>query len=244
MSSIIAAAAIRGAHNIVSQADDKYQAALNKWGPTKEIGFPNTAYFLPVIFATLGIKIETMGDVPPVLKLARAKLPPLMKDTDPVESLAPVLEAGLATLWAEEIIEAVRYLETPDFYTCQEDPLGNNFWLGAADDVILRKRGVEFVDGTAPGFAAILGSAPTKEIAAEMALELQKKNLYVFMAANHNGTSFSEQLRQAGVQVGWPTRLVPFGPDISAAIFALGFATRAALSFGGIEPGDFRKVLI
>jgi len=89
-----------------------------------------------------------------------------------------------------------------------------------------------------------VGSAPTKEIAAEMALELQKKNLYVFMAAEHNGTTFSQQLREAGVQVGWPTRLVPFGPDISSAIFAVGFATRAALSFGGIEPGDFRKVLI
>jgi acetyl-CoA synthase len=36
----------------------------------------------------------------------------------------------------------------------------------------------------------------------------------------------------------------PSVPDISAAIFAVGFATRAALSFGGIEPGDFRKVLI
>jgi acetyl-CoA synthase len=48
----------------------------------------------------------------------------------------------------------------------------------------------------------------------------------------------------AGVQIGWPTRLVPFGPDISSAIFAVGFATRAALSFGGIQPGDFRKVLI
>ena len=58
----------------------------------------------------------------------------------------------------------------------------NNIWLGAADDVILRKRGVEFVDGTAPGFAAILGAAPTNEIATKIAQELQQKNLYVFMA--------------------------------------------------------------
>lgn len=150
----------------------------------------------------------------------------------------------MATLFNFEIIEAIRYLEYPDFYLPSEDPTDDKLWLGAADDIILRKRGVEFVDGTAPGFAAVVGSAPTKEIAADMALELQKKNLYVFMAANHNGTSFSEQLRAAGVQIGWPTRLVPFGPDISSAIFAVGFATRAALSFGGIEPGDFRKVLI
>ena len=74
--------------------------------------------------------------------------------------------------------------------------------------------------------------------------ELQEKNLYVFMAADYNGTTFSQQLVDAGVQIGWPTRLVPFGPDISSAIFAVGFATRAALSFGGVQPGDFRNVLI
>jgi acetyl-CoA synthase len=116
--------------------------------------------------------------------------------------------------------------------------------LGAADDIILRKRGIEFVDGTAPGFAAVLGAAPTKEIAVNIARELQQKNLYVFCSAKYNGTSFAEQLLEADVQIGWPTRLVSFGPDVSATVFAMGFATRAALSFGGIEPGDFRKVLI
>ncbi|MBW1713665.1 MAG: CO dehydrogenase/CO-methylating acetyl-CoA synthase complex subunit beta, partial [Deltaproteobacteria bacterium] len=67
---------------------------------------------------------------------------------------------------------------------------------------------------------------------------------YVFMAANQNGTTFAEQLVQAGVQVGWNTRLVPFGPDISAAVFALGFANRVAMAFGGVQPGDYRKILL
>ena len=122
----------------------------------------------------------------------------------------------MATLFAEEIIEAIRYLETPNFYTKTEDATDENIWLGAADDIILRKRGVEFVDGTAPGFAAILGAAPTKEIAAKIAQELQQKNLYVFMAGEYNGKRFAEQLVEAGVQIGWPTRLVSFGPDVSA----------------------------
>ena len=42
-----------------------------------------------------------------------------------------------------------------------------------------------------------------------------------------NGTTVIEQLIEAGVQVGWNTRIVPFGPDISSAVFALGFANRA-----------------
>ena len=117
-------------------------------------------------------------------------------------------------------------------------------WLGAAEDTVFRKRGVEFVDGTAPGFAAIVGAAPDPETAKWIAEEYQKKNLYVFMCANQNGTTFSEQLLQAGVQIGWNTRLVPFGPDISAAVFALGFANRAAMAFGGIKPGDYKKMLL
>jgi acetyl-CoA synthase len=44
--------------------------------------------------------------------------------------------------------------------------------------------------------------------------------------------------------VGWNTRIVPFGPDISSAIFALGFANRAAMAFGGVQPGDHNKILM
>jgi acetyl-CoA synthase len=63
--------------------------------------------------------------------------------------------------------------------------------------------------------------------------------------ASHNpqGVSFAEQLKEADVQLGWNTRLVPFGKDTSAAIFALGFATRVALTFGGSKPGDFKGIL-
>ncbi len=244
MSKIIAANVIAGAHKIYEKTRKKYEQAVKKFGKKQEVAFPNTGYYLPVIYGILGFPVKNLGDCGVVLDRAEQLIPPMVRERNHLPYLGPVLDAGMATLFNFEIIEAIRYLEEPDFYLPAEDPTEDKMWLGAADDVILRKRGVEFVDGTAPGFAAIVGSAPSKEIAAEMALELQKKNLYVFMAANHNGTSFAQQLHEAGVQVGWPTRLVPFGPDISSAVFAVGFATRAALSFGGIEPGDFRKVLI
>ena len=244
MSKIICSAAIRGAYKIVGRAEAMYREALEKWGPKQEVGFPNTAYYLPVIYGILGIPVKTVEDMKPVLDKCRAILPPLVKENVHLPYLAPALDAGMATFFAEEIIEAIKYLENPNVYTKQEDPLDDNIWLGAADDVILRKRGVEFVDGTAPGFAAIAGAAPSNEIAKQIAQELQEKNLYVFMCAENGGKRFSEQLVEAGVQIGWPTRLVSFGPDITAAVFALGFATRAAMSFGGIKPGDFRKILI
>jgi acetyl-CoA synthase len=244
MSKIIASAAIRGAHKIVDDADEKWKSVMEKYGANEPVGFPNTAYYLPVIYGMLGIPVEKLGDMEQVLKRCKAILPPPVREIHPLPYLGPTLDAGMATLFAEELMEAIRYLEEPNFYTKTEDITDDNIWLGAADDIILRKRGIEFVDGTAPGFAAILGAAPTIEIAKMIAEELQQKNLYVFMCGEYNGKRFSEQLIEAGVQIGWPTRLVSFGPDTSAAVFAMGFATRAAMSFGGIEPGEYRKILI
>ena len=103
-----------------------------------------------------------------------------------------------------------------------------DIWLGAADDVIMRERGVEFVDGTAPGFCALVGARPDPEIADKIAQELQEKNLYVFMAATINGTTVAEQLLKQDVQLGWETRLVPFGTEMASAVYSLGFAARAA----------------
>ncbi|GAI75426.1 unnamed protein product, partial [marine sediment metagenome] len=159
MSKIIASAAIRGAYKIIDRAEKKWQQAMDRWGPNEPVGFPNTAYYLPVIYGILGIPVEKLDDMEPVLKQCQSLLPPPVREKHPLPYLAPALDAGMATFFAEEIIEAIRYLEQPDFYTKQEDPTDSNIWLGAADDVILRKRGIEFVDGTAPGFAAILGAA-------------------------------------------------------------------------------------
>jgi acetyl-CoA synthase len=88
-----------------------------------------------------------------------------------------------------------------------------------------------------------VGAAPDPETAKLIVEEYQRRSLYIFLAANQNGTTVAEQLLEAGVQIGWNTRIVPFGPDISSAIFALGFANRAAMAFGGVKPGDYKRML-
>ena len=150
----------------------------------------------------------------------------------------------MVTLWAEEIIEALKYLEDPVPYLIAPAPDEEHLFIGAADDKIMRERGIEFVDGTAPGFAACVGACPDSETAAKLARELQEKTLYVFMCANNDGNSMAKQLKDEEVQLGWDTRLVPFSEDIYGAVFALGFASRAAMAFGGVEPGDYRRNLI
>lgn len=246
MSKLVAFAAIQGAYNIVSKAEGIYKRALEQYGPEQKLEFPNTAYYLPIIYSLLGIPIKNLGDAKKGMDVARKLLPPHVKNFNHLPYLGPLLDAGMAALFAEEIVEAIRYVDDPGFYhTSEECDVDNGkIWLGAAEDTIFRKRGVEFVDGSAPGFAAIVGAAPTPELAKEIAEEYQRRNLYVFMCANQAGTTFTEQLIEAGVQVGWNTRLVPFGPDISAAVFALGFANRAAMAFGGVRPGDYKKMLL
>ncbi len=232
---LIASSAIGGAHKVVAQAKDYLARAIAAKGADAAVAFPDTNYALPVIYSMLGEKVSKLSDLEGVIAECDRLLPAVPSEKVWLPYLGDTLDAGMATLFAFEIIEACKYLIGPN-------PV-NGIWLGAASDVILRERGIEFVDGSAPGFAAVVGAAPTKEDAVRIARELQEKNLYTFIAGNTNGVSFAEQLEEAGVQTGWETRLVPFGKDISAAIYALGFASRAALAFGNIKPGDYQRNL-
>jgi acetyl-CoA synthase len=235
MSKIIASSAIRGAHQIVADAEDYLAKAIAAKGIDCAVGFPDTAYSLPVIYSLMGERVDKLSDMQKVIEECHRLLPEVPSENVWLPYLGGTLDSGIATLFAFEIIEACKYLIGPN-------PV-NGIWLGAANDVIIRERGVEFVDGSAPGFAAIVGAAPSVEHAVRIARELQEKNLYVFMAGHSHGTSFSKQLAEAGVEMGWETRLVPFGKEISAAVYALGFANRVALSFGGVKPGDFARNL-
>ena len=237
MSKIIASAAIRGAHKMAKQAEDILARAIDERGKDCKVEFPNTGYYIPIIYSMTGRAVETLSDFEQVIaEEIKPLLPEPVPDDMWLPYLGPALDAGMATLFAEEIIEACKYLIGPN-------PV-DDIWLGAADDVIIRERGIQFVDGSAPGFAAVVGAAPSVEIAVDIARKLQERMLYVFMSAHHNGTTFAEQLVEGGVQLGWETRLVPFGREITSAIYALGFASRAALSFGGVQPGDFRRNLL
>ena len=235
MSKLIATDAILGAHEVVARAKKKLAETIAAKGADCPVGFPSTAYYLPVIYSFTGHKVETLKDLEWVLTRCDQLLPQVPTEKVWLPYLGDALDAGVATLFAFEAIEACKILIGPN-------PV-SGIYIGAANDVIMRERGVEFVDGTAPGFAAIVGAAPDSFTAVKIARELQEKNLDVFMAGSSNGTTFAEQLTKEGVQLGWETRLVPFGEDVSAAIYALGFANRAALAFGGVHPGDFKKNL-
>lgn len=235
MSKLICTSAIDGAVEWVVKAETMLEKAIAEKGGDCPVAFPTTNYYLPVIYSFTGKKVQKLNDLKEVLAEARSLLPERPSSDVWLPYLGNTLDAGVAALFACETIEACKYVIGPN-------PV-EGIWLGAASDVIMRERGIEFVDGTAPGFAAITGAAPDNATAVKIAKELQQKNLYVFMAGCTDGKQFAEQLAEEGVQLGWETRLVPFGRDVSALIYALGFANRAALSFGGVQPGDYERNL-
>ncbi len=235
MSKVIATSAILGAHTWVERAADKLAMAKEAYGADAPIELPNTAYFLPVIYGLTGEKVAKLSDMDRIIDYARELLPEKPSEHLWLPYLGPTLDSGVATLFACEMYESLRYVTGPS-------PV-DGIWLGAADDVIMRARGVEFVDGSAPGFAAVVGAAPDNATAVKLAREMQEKSLYVFLAGSTNGNSVAQQLDAEGVQLGWDARLVPFGEDVSAQIWSIGFATRAAMAFGGVQPGDYERIL-
>lgn len=256
MSKYIATRAIRGANALVTEAEVMLRNALKEKGPDTPLAFPNTAYHLPLIYGMTGLEVQTIGQLGEVLEHARELLHPLPSESRWTPYLGETLDSGMATLLAAESIEAIRFV-----YGLQPEPLpgielaggtsysNNGTGLvghlnGPIDDIQLRSWGIQLVDGRMPGFAAIVGAAKSNEVAVKIVRELQKRNILTFLSGNVNGRSIIHQLMEEGVELGYDTYTVPFGTDTLSAIYALGFATRSALTFGGLKAGQARDILL
>ncbi len=239
MSRIIATRAIRGANALVNEAELMLRKALSERGPQTKVAFPNTAYYLPTILGMTGQSVETLGQLEPVLQQARQLLHPTPSLVNWTPYLGETLDSGMATLLAAETIEAIRFV-----YNQQPEGLNGSHLNGPIDDIQLRSWGIQLVDGRMPGFAAIVGAAKTNEVAVKIVRELQKRNILTFLSGNVNGRSIIHQLMEEGVELGYDTYTVPFGTDTISAIYALGFAVRSALTFGGMKGGQSREILL
>jgi len=261
MSRYIATRAIRGANALVTEAELMLNKALAEKGPETPVAFPNTAYYLPLTLGMTGLQIETLGQLKPVIEQARNLLHPMPSNNHWTPYLGETLDSGMATLMAAEAIEAVRFV-----YGLQPEPMsgfqlagGTSFTSpdgspdgnghdghlnGPIDDIQLRSWGIQLVDGRMPGFAAIVGAAKSNEVAVKIVRELQRRNILTFLSGNVNGRSIIHQLAEEGVELGYDTYTVPFGTDTLSAIYALGFAVRSALTFGGLKGGQARDILL
>jgi acetyl-CoA synthase len=254
MSRYIATRAIRGANALVTEAELMLKRAIKENGPDLPVSFPNTAYYLPLINGMTGIQVEKLSQLESVVKHARELLHPMPSTSRWTPYLGETLDSGMATLLAAETIEAIRFIYKlqpeglPGFQlaggTSYGGQNGHDHLNGPIDDIQLRSWGIQLVDGRMPGFAAIVGAAKSNEVAVKIVRELQRRNILTFLSGNVNGRSIIHQLAEEGVELGYDTYTVPFGTDTISAIYALGFATRSALTFGGLKAGQAREILM
>jgi acetyl-CoA synthase len=240
MSKLIASAAIKGSHTLIKQAEDMLEKTIAEKGDSYAFEFPDTAFFLPMIYAMTGFAVKNLADMKGALGFAKELSHPEPDEELWKPYLGEALDSGMATLFAEEIIMALRYVNNLEPVT---DPETGYVYNGFITDTIQRNLGIQLVDGTMPGFAAVIGAAPDDDTAVKIIRELQEKNILTFLSGHVNGNSVTKQLLRKGVELGWDTRIVPVGPDTEHTIYPLNWSVRASLIFGGKKPGDFKAHL-
>lgn len=237
MSKIIASAAIRGTHYLLKKTEEYLEKTISEKGSDLHFEFPDTAYYLPMIYALTGFPVKTLADMKVALSMAREMLHEEPEENVWRPYLGEALDSGMATLFLEEILMALRYINGLEPAVDEETGYVYN---GFITDTIQRNLGIQLVDGTMPGFAAVIGAAPDDDTAVKIIRELQEKNILIFLSGQVNGNSVTKQLMRKGVELGWETRIVPVGPDTEHTIYPLDWSIRASLIFGGKKPGDYK----
>jgi len=207
---------ISGARSVLSLARASLEYHIARRGGEAPLGYPDTAYELPVVFGLTDLKVTTLGGAGKVLDLAEG----LLRKLPTAEN---ALNAGAATLLGAEVLGALSHAE------------GNPFpppSVGFIPDSILRKLGIFMVDGSVPGVAVAIGRADDPAAAAAMVRQFQEIGLLVFLAGDLVG-----QMDKAGVKLGEDFKTFPLGP-LPAVIHAVNFAVRAGLTFGGLGRGQ------
>jgi acetyl-CoA synthase len=231
MSQFIIDSAIKGATSLINHANDVITKSISIRGADTPVAFPDTAYYLPIIYGFTGQQIEKLSDLSEAIVYARDLL-------NSREEESAVRNAGISSLIAAESMMGARFAshEQPEIYH------GYSF-NGPIDDVQLRAWGVGLADGTISGVATVIGCAKDDIVAAKIVRALQSRGLLTLLCGNVNGRTMTEQLIQEGIDLGYSSLAVPLGSDTESVVYALGYASRLAFSFGGIGGGEVERLL-
>jgi acetyl-CoA synthase len=205
----------------------KAKIALNQGN--EPIAFNDTLFPLPIAYALLGVEAPAYNDLPALVERFKS----VAKSQDSalnIEGLDGTINRGLATALSVELLKALQK---------GKEPAG----IGFIADNVLRSLGLLLVDGRMPGVAVIVGKAPSADIAERIIRDFQRRNILSLIVGNQANESMLEQLQENHVEIGLETYVVPLGADIGSAVYALNFAMRAALTFGGVHLGESQKAL-
>jgi len=231
MSDLLVQLGTKGTDTIIQVTRSLLEKTVQDKGRDIKIAFPETNYYLPLVNALLNLEVKTLDDCFTALKQAEdlSKGIPT-KSGLAISSLGGVLNKGVATLLCEEILAALSVYSG-------DHPKGG---IGFIPDKILRSLGLQLVDGRIAGIAVILGAAKDDDSAAELIRNFQSKSIVSLLVGNINGKTFAKQLENKGIEIGLDNYIVPLGDDYLSAIYAVNFAVRAPLIYGGIKPGQWQ----
>ena len=234
MARVVGELAVSGSNKAVNLADGLIDKLIAEKGENFKISFPETGYFLPLIYATLGKEIENLKGAREVINIAKTLLKKVPEGDKWDSLLGDAMDSGVATALAAELIEAIRYAT---------GELPEKGWQGFIPDSVLRSMGIQLVDGRISGVAVIVGAAPDSTTAEKIIRELQEKNILSLLVGASDGKNFRDQLIERKVQVGLDFYVVPVGNETTSVIHAANFAIRASLSYGGNKKGELEKNL-
>ena len=213
-----------GSNAVAGLTENAVNDAIAKHGADAPCAFPDTAYFFPTIYAATGVKVAKLGDLPACVGVLKSLI-----SNKP--ELGDALNAGLATAVGAEILEGLKYVEN-------KNPYENEAGIGFVPDPVIRSLGVPLVTGDIPGVAVVLGKSDDPAAVAGVVKDYQSKGLLTFLIGE-----CIDQAIEAGVKLGLEFRVVPLGHDVTSVIHVVTVAIRAALIFGGVQPGDLAGLL-
>lgn len=214
----------KGAAAVLDLTKQSLDKAIAKFGKDAPVSFPETNYYLPLINALLNIEVKTLNDCSAAVTQAEA--------LNLLPYLGGILNKGITTLLCEEILAALAVLNG-------EHPKGG---IGFIPDKILRSLGLQLVDGRIAGIAVILGPAKNDDEAANLIRNFQSKSIVSLLVGSVGENTFKKQLENKGVEIGLENYIVPLGDDYLSAIYAVNFAVRAPLIYGGFKPGQWQGI--
>jgi len=224
---------IKGIEAVLSLTAQSLEKAVGLKGKDFKIEFPETNYFFPLINAVLNIEVRTLGDCLNAFRQAQGLANNQKTESGLImDSLSGLLNKGIATLICEEVLAAL-------LVSNGEHPKDG---IGFIPDKILRSLGLQLVDGRISGIAVILGPAKNEDAALDLIRDFQSKSIVCLLAGSDKGISLRQQLENKGIPLGLENYIVPLGDDYLSAIYAVNFAARAPLIYGGNKAGQWKEI--
>ncbi|MDR3310019.1 MAG: CO dehydrogenase/CO-methylating acetyl-CoA synthase complex subunit beta [Oscillospiraceae bacterium] len=211
-----------GAAEMYAKAESEVSAVIAELGESAPMKMPDTAYHLSCIYAYLGRKVTTLGELREALTEVKSKMTSNQR-------LKDAFSSGIGTAIAAEIIEAAKYARNAA-------PYEGTKYHGHFSDAEVRELGVPLVTRDIPGFVVIIGPAPSQEEAVELIKGYQSRGIFAFLIGG-----IIDQAIGGGVGLGFPVRVVPVGEDIWSVGHIISLVVRAAMIFGAVQPGDWEE---